>query len=49
MFKAMLVEDNVIFRESLRDSLQQKFPSIEIVEAGSGAEALGKIGSLPPI
>jgi len=46
MFKTLLVEDNVIFRESLRDSLQLKFPSIEIAEAGNGAEALEKISSL---
>jgi YesN/AraC family two-component response regulator len=45
MFKTMLVEDNVIFRKSLRDSLRLKFPSIEIIEAGNGAEALEKIGS----
>ncbi len=48
MFRTMIVEDNVIFRGSLRDSLQLRFPSIEIIEAGSGAEALEKIGSLSP-
>ncbi len=48
MFRTMLVEDNVIFRESLRDSLRLKFPSIEIIEAVNGAEALEKIGVLPP-
>jgi len=48
MFKTMLVEDNVIFRESLRDSLHLKFPSIEIIEVGNGAEALEKISSLSP-
>ena len=48
MFRMMLVEDNSVFRESLRDSLRLKFPSMEIAEAGNGAEALEKIGSLPP-
>ena len=48
MFRTMLVEDNVIFRESLRDSLRLRFPSIEIIEAGNGAEALEKINSLSP-
>jgi len=48
MFKTMLVEDNVIFRESLRDSLRLKFPLIEFIEAGNGKEALEKIGSQPP-
>jgi DNA-binding NarL/FixJ family response regulator len=45
MFKTMLIEDNVIFRESLRDSLQLKFPSMKIAEVGSGAEALETIDS----
>ena len=48
MFRTMLVEDNLIFRESLRDSLRLKFPSIEIIEAGNGAEALEKTDSLSP-
>jgi len=48
MFRTMLVEDNVIFRESLRDSLELRFPSIEIIEAGNGKEALEKVGSLSP-
>ena len=48
MFKTMLVEDNAIFRESLRDSLRLQFPSMEIAEAGNGQEALGKIDSLSP-
>jgi DNA-binding NarL/FixJ family response regulator len=48
MFRTMLVEDNVIFRESLRDSLQLEFPSMEIAEAGSGVEALKEIDSSSP-
>ena len=48
MFKIMLVEDNGIFRESLKSSLQLKFPSMEIAEAGDSVEALAKIASLPP-
>ena len=48
MFKTMLVEDNSVFRESLRDSLRLKFPSMKIVEAGSGVEALEKIDSFSP-
>ncbi len=48
MFKTMLVEDNIIFRESLRDSLRLQFPAMEITETGDGAEALEKIDSLPP-
>jgi DNA-binding NarL/FixJ family response regulator len=48
MFKTMLVEDNTIFRESLRDSLQLQFPAMEIVEAANGPEALERIDSLSP-
>jgi CheY-like chemotaxis protein len=48
MFKTMLVEDNSIFRESLRDSLQLQFPAMEIAEARDGREALERIDSLSP-
>ncbi len=48
MFNTMLVEDNVLFRESLRDGLQQKFPGMQITEAGDGREALKRINSLAP-
>ncbi len=48
MFKTMLVEDNILFRESLRDGLQQNFPKMQITEAGDGVEALKRISSLPP-
>jgi DNA-binding NarL/FixJ family response regulator len=44
----MLIEDNVMFRESMRDSLQLRFPSIEITEAATGEEALEKNDSLSP-
>ena len=46
MFKTMLVDDNAIFRESLRDSLRLRFPLMEIVETGDGREALKRIDSL---
>ncbi len=48
MFKTMLVEDNTLFRESLRDSLRLQFPSMEIAEAGNGQEAMEGIDSLSP-
>jgi DNA-binding NarL/FixJ family response regulator len=44
----MLVEDSAIFRESLRDSLRLRFPSMEIAEVGNGEEALKRIDPLPP-
>ena len=48
MFRMMLVEDNAIFRESLRDSLRLQFPLMEIIEAANGPEALERIDSLSP-
>ncbi len=42
-FRVLLVEDNVPFRESIRDILQTNFPSMGIAEAGNGAEALRQI------
>ena len=48
MFRTMLVEDNPSFRRILKDNLQDLFPSMEIVEAEDGVEALEKIGLHPP-
>jgi CheY-like chemotaxis protein len=43
MFNALLVEDNVSFRQALSDVLLSYFPSINVDEAGDGEEALSKI------
>jgi CheY-like chemotaxis protein len=45
MFRTMLVEDSLNFRKVLRDTLQDQFPSMDIIEAGSGDEAIKKVGS----
>jgi DNA-binding NarL/FixJ family response regulator len=45
MLKAMIVEDNIFFRETFRDWLLTQYPSMEVVEAGSGEEALRRLGS----
>jgi CheY-like chemotaxis protein len=39
----MLVEDNPSFRQVLKDNLLDLFPSMEIIEASDGVEALQKI------
>ena len=44
----LIVEDNALFRQSLRDILYTKFPSMTIEEAVDGKEALQKIEELPP-
>jgi DNA-binding NarL/FixJ family response regulator len=48
MFRTMLIEDNPSFRQILKDSLQDQFPSMEIIEAADGVEAFQKIDSHPP-
>jgi CheY-like chemotaxis protein len=44
MLKAMIVEDNISFREMVRDWLLTQYPSTEVIEAGSGEEALKWLG-----
>ena len=44
----MLVEDSTSFRQVVKNNLQDRFPSMEIIEAGDGIEAFQKIDSHPP-
>ena len=48
MFKTMLVEDSSSFRQLVKDTLQDLFPSMNIIEAADGVEAFQKIDSHPP-
>ena len=48
MFKTLIVEDNVTFRESLKAVLDTEFPSMDIEEAADGTEALEKINTFGP-
>ncbi len=48
MFRTMLVEDNTSFREVVKYSLQDQFPSMDIIEAADGVEAFQKIDSHSP-
>ena len=45
MLKAMIVKDDIFFREIFRDRLLTQYPSTMVIEAGSGEEALKKLGS----
>ena len=47
MLRTLLVEDSIPFRTVIKNELLSKFPSIEVMEAGSGEEALEKLGSRP--
>ncbi len=40
MLKAMLVEDNIPFRYVIKSELSYRFPEMEVIEAGSGEDAL---------
>jgi DNA-binding NarL/FixJ family response regulator len=48
MFKTLIVEDNIRFRQSLTELLRNRFPFMTIDEAGDGGEALRKIDALVP-
>jgi len=48
MFKTILVEDNSLFRQLVKDHLQDQFPSMDVIEATNGVEAFQKIGAHPP-
>ncbi len=48
MFNTMLVEDNFLIMQLVESELQDLFPSMEIIDAADGVEALQKIKSHPP-
>jgi DNA-binding NarL/FixJ family response regulator len=48
MVMTLLVEDNVTFRGSLKETLHSRFPTMNIKEAGDGEEALQKIKASVP-
>jgi DNA-binding NarL/FixJ family response regulator len=47
MLNTMIVEDSIPFRTVVKNELLSQFPSIEVIEAGSGEEALKRLGSHP--
>ena len=46
--RTLIVEDNNLFRQTLRESLQASFPEIAIDEAVNGTEALEKVNAFLP-
>lgn len=48
MTNAMIVEDNVSFRQELIGLLSSRFPLMKFEQAGDGKEALRKISNLLP-
>ena len=46
--RILIVEDNNLFRQTLRESLQVSFPEVAIDEALNGPEALQKVNAFLP-
>ena len=44
----MLVEDSPSFRQLVRSNLEDQFPSMDIIEAADGVEAIRRIDAQPP-
>jgi CheY-like chemotaxis protein len=48
MKRILIVEDNAFFLQFLKETLRSRVPSIDILEAANGEEALQKIKTLSP-
>ena len=48
MKRILIVEDNALFLQFLKETLRSRFPSVDILEAANGEEAMQKIKTLPP-
>jgi len=48
MKRILIVEDNAFFLKFLKEILHSRFPSMDILEAANGDEAMQKIKTLPP-
>ena len=48
MFTILIVDDSPLFRKSLRDTLQGRFPHVAIEEASDGVEGLKKVDTCKP-
>jgi DNA-binding NarL/FixJ family response regulator len=46
--KTLIVEDSALYRKLLKETLHSRFPSMEIVEAEDGEEAMQSISAHPP-
>ena len=48
-FRVLIVEDSTLFRQLFKETLHDRFPSIEIHEAIDGEEALQQVETYVPI
>ncbi len=47
MLRTLIVEDSIPFRKVIKSELLSQFPSMEVIEAGSGKEAFERLASHP--
>ena len=47
-FRILIVEDNGLFRQALREDLQLSFPGLAVDEATNGVEALKRVKAFLP-
>jgi DNA-binding NarL/FixJ family response regulator len=47
-FRVLIVEDSTLFRQLLKETLYDRFPSIELYQAINGEEALLQVETLRP-
>ena len=47
-FRILIVEDNGLFRQTLKESLEMSFPGVAIDEATNGVEALQRVQAFFP-
>lgn len=48
MLRTLIVEDNANFRNTFKDALSKRFPSMVLDEAVNGAEAMDKVKAFHP-
>jgi DNA-binding NarL/FixJ family response regulator len=47
-FRVLIVEDSTLFRQLFKETLHNRFPSVEIYEAIDGGEALRQVETIRP-
>jgi DNA-binding NarL/FixJ family response regulator len=47
-FRVLIVEDSTLFRQLLKETLHDRFPSVEIYQARNGEEAFAQIEAFGP-
>jgi YesN/AraC family two-component response regulator len=48
MCKVLIIEDSHLYRQLLKNTLQERFPELHISEAFDGEDALKKVSAFPP-